>query len=116
MPQTTDDTDDNVEEAEDRTTRQMEETARRRNKGELGKGNREKHATTWATPGGNVRWEIDNITIRARRRSMTGKEQINIYWNADMNQNQQQREQKRSATTMPPRNTSIRYQRKQEHG
>ena len=72
----------------------MEAAARWRNKGELGKENQEKYTTTRASPGGNVRRQIDYIKTSAKYRNMARKLQRSIYWHANMNQNQQHRVQK----------------------
>ena len=60
--------------------------------GHWGQENRDKYTTTWTIPDGNIRRQIDYIMINNMRRNMT-KAQINIYWHANMNQNQQHRSQ-----------------------
>ena len=54
---------------------------------------REKYATTWTSPDGNVRRQIDYIMINAKHRNMARKAQSNIYWHENTRKNQQNREQ-----------------------
>ena len=67
------------------------ETTRRRNKGELGKRKLGKYMTTWTSPDGNRRRQIDYIMINAKRRNMARTAQSNIYWRGNMNQNHRHR-------------------------
>ena len=55
--------------------------------------NREKYLTTWTSPDGKTSRQIDHIMINAKYRNMVRKAQSNIYWHANMNQNQQHRVQ-----------------------
>lgn len=55
--------------------------------------NREKYLTTWTSPGGKTNRQIDYIMINAKYRNMVRRAQSNIYWHANMNQNQQHRVQ-----------------------
>ena len=66
MPQTSDDTDGDAEDAENSTTRQMEAATSGHGERELGKENHEKYTTTWTIPGGNIRRQIEYIMINAR--------------------------------------------------
>ena len=40
--------------------------------------------TTWTSPDGNIRGQIDYIAINAKRRNMARTEQCNIYWPGNM--------------------------------
>ena len=71
MPQTEDDTDGDMGEAESSTTRQMEAAARGHDEWELGKSKPRKYTTTWTSTGGNIRRQIDNIMINAKYKNVT---------------------------------------------
>ena len=54
---------------------------------------RGKYLTTWTSPGGTERRQIDYITTNAKYRNEERTAQSNTYWQANMNQNQQRRVQ-----------------------
>ena len=56
-------------------------------------GNRNKYLTTWTSPNGNTGRQIDYIMINTKQRNIVRRAQNNIYWNGNMNQNQQHRVQ-----------------------
>ena len=49
--------------------------------------------TTWTSPNGNIRGEIDYITINAKHRNMARKAPINVHWHGNMHQNKHHRAQ-----------------------
>ena len=58
-----------------------------------GEDMRDKYLTTWTRTDGETRRQIGYIMINAKYRNAAQKAPINIYWSADMNQNQQHRVQ-----------------------
>ena len=53
----------------------------------------ERYMATRTSPDGNIREQIDYIAINAKYRNMTRRAQSNIYWRANVNQNQHYRVQ-----------------------
>ena len=93
MPQTADDTDGDVEEAETAKRRQMETANKYHDQGKLGKRKQEKYTTTWTRPGGNISRQIDYIMINAKHRNVARQAQNNTHWGGNLHQNQQHRVQ-----------------------
>ena len=62
-------------------------------RGRWGNEMRAKYRTTWAIPGGETRRQVDYIAINEKYRNTARKAHSNIYWRANMNQNQQHRSQ-----------------------
>ena len=52
-----------------------------------------KYMTTWTSPNGNIRGQIDYIMINAKHRNTTRTAQRNIQWHGNMHQIQQNRVQ-----------------------
>ena len=54
---------------------------------------RDKYQTTWTSPAGKTSRQIDYIMINAKYRNAAQNAHINIYRHANMNKNQQRRDQ-----------------------
>ena len=71
----------------------MEATTRKYDKKGMRSGKRGKYPTTWTSPDGNTGGQIDYMMANAKYRNEVRKAQNNIYWNANMQPNQQHRVQ-----------------------
>ena len=93
MPTTPNDTDDNMERAKKKThgnNTHRENTTKER----WGEEMRDKYLTTWTIPDGGKRRQLDYIAIDAKYRNTDRTAHSNVYWHANMRQNQHRRVQK----------------------
>ena len=93
MPKTADDANDNMEKPKTSRTDKWKQKQKNETKENWGKETGGKYMTTWTSPDGNIRRQIDYIAINAKHRNVAKTAQINIYWHGNMDQNQQHRVQ-----------------------